>query len=93
MVTKTIDIICSECDKTITMSAKDAHIVSRLNGGCPRLSITVQCPHCGKSNIVHESPEAHDLLDERIKNRDYDFGGATIIVDHPETLNRVLGNS
>ena len=91
MATKTIDISCSECGKTITMTAKDAHIASRLNGGCPRLSVTVKCPHCQKTSTVRATTNARELLSERLKNRDYDDEGGTIIASSPDALLRVLG--
>lgn len=69
---KTIIVRCSECNKPITMTSSDAHLCWRFNGGFPLLNITVDCPHCRKPSIVHESPEAHDLLDGRIKSKDYD---------------------
>ena len=92
MATKTIDISCSECGESITLTAKDAHIASRLNGGCPRLSVTVKCPHCQKTSTVNDTPDARELLSERLKNRDYDNAGGTIIASSPETLMKLLGN-
>lgn len=69
MATKTIDIICSECGKTITMSAEDAHIISKFIGGCLFLRITVKCPHCNAMSVVEETSESHDLLDDKINSR------------------------
>lgn len=93
MATKTITILCSECGKPITITAQDAHILWRFNGGFPRLKITVGCPHCNMPSIIHESPEAHELLDERIKSHDYDYCGTTLILESPEALNRILGKN
>lgn len=90
MEAKTIDIKCSECSETITMSAQDAHIEWRFNGGCPRLKVTVQCPHCQKSSVVKDTPEARGLLSERLKNQDYDSGGVTIITNSPETYHKLM---
>lgn len=91
-MSKTIDITCSECSRIITMCAQDARIVSRFNGGIPRLNITVKCPHCHQSSAVHDTPDARELLSEKIKARDFDEGGGNIIANSPEALLKFLGD-
>lgn len=69
---KKIVIGCSNCGGLITMSASDPCIVFYSRAGVSRLEITVHCHHCGNDSFVPENPETHSLLDERIKNKDYD---------------------
>ena len=62
-----ITISCSECGKNIIMTAKDAKIRWKFNGGCPCNIVEVECPHCKKLSIVKPTPEAKKLLAHKIK--------------------------
>lgn len=76
---KVVTITCSECETPIKMTANDAFIQRRLNGGCPCLDITVDCPTCKKKSKVRKTADTASLLEERIKNRDYNYAGYSII--------------
>lgn len=78
MKNTTITIGCSKCGQNIVMAAKDANIRWRFNGGFPRLKVTVKCTHCNQMSTVRETPEAKELLAERIKKKDYNGGGCDI---------------
>lgn len=63
-----ITISCSECGGNITMTAEDAKIQWKFNGGCPGYSVKVTCPHCKNMSVVKQTPEAKKLLARRINS-------------------------
>lgn len=65
----TITIPCSECGQNIKMTAEDAKIEWKFNGGCPGHIVKVHCLNCQKMSIVKPTPEAKKLLAHRISSR------------------------
>ena len=65
---KTIDVCCNKCMKPFKMSAEDAHIEKRFNGQL----VKVICPYCSSTVTIFKTPEAYELLNEKIKNGDYE---------------------
>lgn len=63
-----ITISCSECGQNIIMTAEDAKIQWKFNGGCPGYLVKVECPHCKEMSTVKQTPEAKKLLAHRINS-------------------------
>ena len=61
---------CSHCGREIELtSPKDVYIEQSFTG---RLKISFTCPNCSKEVLVPKTPEAEELLNERIRNREFD---------------------
>ena len=61
-------IVCRECGKKIKLTADDAIIRWKFNGGCPGFSVTVKCSHCNEMSIIKQTPAAKKLLANRINS-------------------------
>ena len=61
-------ISCSECGTKIKITANDAIVQWRFNGGCPGLSVTVKCSHCNQMSIIKQTPKTKRLLANRINS-------------------------
>lgn len=67
-ISSSITICCSECGQFIVMTAEDAEIKWKFNGGCPGYSVKTHCPHCKKMSVVKQTDEAKKMLAHRIKS-------------------------